>query len=65
MRIFIDGDACSSEQVSRKFAAKRGAEVVRVVSIGENNGVQFGVWAIFEVGDKRVTPLYWREEQMQ
>ena len=39
--------------------------VVRVVSIGENNGVASGVWAVFEVGSKKVTPIYWREEQMQ
>ncbi len=38
---------------------------VRVVSIGENNGVRSGVWAVFEVGEKKVTPIYWREEQMQ
>ncbi len=38
---------------------------VRVVSIGENNGVGCGVWAVFEVGDKKTTPIYWREEQMQ
>ena len=40
-------------------------QFVRVTSIGENNGVESGVWAIFEVGDKKVTPIYWREEQMQ
>jgi general secretion pathway protein K len=40
-------------------------QFVRVVSIGENNGVRSGVWAVFEVGDKKVTPIYWREEQMQ
>ena len=38
---------------------------VRVTAIGENGGVQSGVWAVFEVGDKKVTPIYWREEQMQ
>ncbi len=38
---------------------------VRVTSIGENNGVKNGVWAVFEVGNNKVTPLYWREEQMQ
>ncbi len=38
---------------------------VRVVSIGENNGVKSGVWAVFEVGGQKVTPVYWREEQMQ
>ena len=40
-------------------------QFVRVTSIGENNGVESGVWAIFEVGDRKVTPIYWREEQMQ
>ena len=40
-------------------------QFVRVVSIGENNGVQSGVWAVFEVGENKVTPIYWREEQMQ
>ena len=38
---------------------------VRVTSIGESGGVRSGVWAVFEVGDKRITPIYWREEQMQ
>lgn len=33
MRIFIDGDACSAEHLCRRLAGKRGAEVVRVVSI--------------------------------
>jgi len=40
-------------------------QFVRVVSIGENNGVRSGVWAVFEVGSKKVTPIYWREEPMQ
>ena len=40
-------------------------QFVRVVSIGDNNGVRMGVWAVFEVGRKQVTPIYWREEQMQ
>ena len=38
---------------------------VRVTAIGESGGVRSGVWAVFEVGDKKVTPIYWREEQMQ
>ena len=38
---------------------------VRVVSIGDSNGVRMGVWAVFEVDRNKVTPLYWREEQMQ
>jgi len=40
-------------------------QFVRVISIGEDHGVQSGVWAIFEVGNNKVTPIYWREEQMQ
>ena len=40
-------------------------QYVRVISIGDDHGVQSGVWAVFEVGDKKVTPIYWREEQMQ
>ena len=40
-------------------------QFVRVVSIGENGGVESGTWAVFEVGEKKVTPIYWREEQMQ
>lgn len=33
MKIFIDGDACSTKKVRRKLSKKRGAEVVTVVSI--------------------------------
>ena len=40
-------------------------QFVRVTSIGENHGVESGVWAVFEVGEKKVTPIYWREELMQ
>jgi general secretion pathway protein K len=40
-------------------------QFVRVTSSGENHGVKSGVWAVFEVGDRKITPIYWREEQMQ
>ena len=33
MRIFIDGDACSAKKVRRKFANRKDAQVVTVVSI--------------------------------
>ena len=33
MRIFIDGDACSTQKIKQKFAGKSHAEVVTVVSI--------------------------------
>ncbi|NLB65689.1 MAG: general secretion pathway protein GspK [Lentisphaerae bacterium] len=40
-------------------------QYVRVISIGDNNGVRMGVWAVFEVARNRVIPIYWREEHMQ
>lgn len=39
-------------------------QYVRVISIGENNGVKSGVWAVFEVAPENIRPLYWREENM-
>ncbi len=33
MKIFIDGDACSTRKIRRKLAKNRGTEVVTVVSI--------------------------------
>lgn len=33
MKIFVDGDACSTQKIKRKFARKRNTEVVTVVSI--------------------------------
>jgi len=33
MRIFIDGDACSTKKIRQRFASKKNAEVVTVVSI--------------------------------
>ena len=37
---------------------------VRVVSIGEVQGVRIGIWAVLQVRDKSVIPVYWREEAM-
>ncbi len=53
-------DAALADQIS--VADRR---YVRVVSIGDSNGVRMGVWAVFEVDRNKVIPLYWREEQMQ
>lgn len=61
-------DAISKSGMDASLADKISVadrQFVRVVSIGENNGVESGVWAVFEVGEKKVTPIYWREEQMQ
>lgn len=38
---------------------------LRVVSIGEVDGVKSGVWAILMAQDKSVQPVYWREEAME
>ncbi len=40
MRIFIDGDACSTHKIKRRFAGKRDAEVVTVVSIENCTTIQ-------------------------
>lgn len=37
---------------------------IRVVSIGEVNGVKSGVWCILQVAESSVVPLFWREEAM-
>ena len=61
-------DAISKSGMDSSLADKISVsdrQFVRVVSMGENNGVKSGVWAVFEVGRERVTPIYWREEQMQ
>ena len=61
-------EAISKSGMDPAFADKISVsdrQYVRVVSLGEDHGVQSGVWAVFEVGDKKVTPVYWREEQMQ
>ena len=61
-------DAISKTGMNPAFAEKFSVsdrQFVRVTSIGENHGVESGVWAVFEVGENKVTPIYWREEQMQ
>ena len=40
MRIFIDGDACSTQKIKQKFAGKRDTEVVTVVSIENCTNIQ-------------------------
>ena len=40
MRIFIDGDACSTQKIKRKFAGRRNTEVVTVVSIENCTNIQ-------------------------
>lgn len=37
---------------------------LRVISIGEVEGVRNGVWAVLQAGGGKVLPVYWREEAM-
>ncbi|HMO49506.1 MAG TPA: type II secretion system protein GspK [Kiritimatiellia bacterium] len=37
---------------------------LRVVSIGEVDGVRNGIWAVLQAGEGGVLPVYWREEAM-
>jgi general secretion pathway protein K len=41
------------------------AEYVRVVSIGEVGNVKSGIWAIMQVKNSELIPVFWREENMQ
>lgn len=37
---------------------------LRVVSIGEVDGVRNGVWAVLQANEGKITPVFWREEAM-
>jgi general secretion pathway protein K len=37
---------------------------LRVVSIGEVEGVRNGIWAVLQADDRGIIPVYWREEAM-
>lgn len=37
---------------------------LRVVSIGDVDGVRNGIWAVLQAGDGGVIPVFWREEAM-
>ena len=37
---------------------------LRVVSIGDVEGVRNGIWAVFQADNQGVIPVYWREEAM-
>ncbi|HRZ10856.1 MAG TPA: type II secretion system protein GspK [Kiritimatiellia bacterium] len=43
----------------------KGESILRVVSIGEVEGVRNGIWCILRAADKKVTPLFWREEPLE
>lgn len=48
-----------------KWLTVRDTKYVRLVSIGEVQGVRAGIWAVLQVADGKITPLYWREEPME
>ncbi|MCS6772404.1 MAG: type II secretion system protein GspK [Kiritimatiellae bacterium] len=47
-----------------KWLTVRDTKFVRLVSIGEVQGVRAGIWAVLQVSEGQITPLYWREEPM-
>lgn len=48
-----------------KWLTVRDTKFVRLVSIGEVQGVRAGIWAVLQVADRNVMPVYWREEPME
>lgn len=77
MRLGIDGQegtlddgikdlnaiAGMTPQISR-WLTVRDTMFVRLVSIGEVQGVRSGIWAVLQVSDKAIVPIFWREEPM-
>lgn len=53
----------SDEQVRNAITVSE-RRYVRVVSLGESYGVRSGIWAVMQVDEKGVTPVFWREEAM-
>jgi hypothetical protein len=47
-----------------RWLTVRDTKFVRLVSIGEVHGVRAGIWAVLQVADKTITPVFWREEPM-
>jgi hypothetical protein len=37
---------------------------IRVIAIGEVQGVRSGIWCILQAGEGSVIPVFWREEAM-
>lgn len=67
-----DGYASVDEMVARTavnpalraYFSVRDIRYVRVISIGEVQGVRSGIWAVFQVDGGRVHTVFWREEAM-
>ncbi len=54
----------TNPETSSRLTTK-GESILRVVSIGEVEGVRNGIWCILRAADKKVTPLFWREEPLE
>lgn len=50
-------------QIAR-WLTVRDTMFVRLVSIGEVQGVRSGIWAVLQVSEKSIVPIFWREEPM-
>lgn len=48
-----------------KWLTVRDTKFLRVVSIGEVDGVRSGIWCILQAEAGNVLPVYWREEAME
>lgn len=60
----VNAIAGMTPQVAR-WLTVRDTMFVRLVSIGEVQGVRSGIWAVLQVSDKNITPIFWREEPME
>lgn len=50
-------------QISR-WLTVRDTKFVRLVSVGEVQGVRSGIWAVLQVSGQSIVPVFWREEPM-
>ncbi|HMP76281.1 MAG TPA: type II secretion system protein GspK [Kiritimatiellia bacterium] len=48
-----------------KWLTVRDTKFVRLVSMGEVQGVRAGIWAVLQVADNSIVPVFWREEPME
>ncbi len=52
------------DQTYRDFITVTERKYLRIVSIGDVEGVRNGIWAILQADQSGVIPVYWREEAM-
>lgn len=60
----LNSIAGMTPQISR-WLTVRDTKFVRLVSMGEVQGVRSGIWAVLQVSDKTIIPVFWREEPME